>query len=125
MHFSLSVGEVRLHHLAFRTRDLGRLASFYADVLGLPVRKRAAERVWLAAEGADECVIMLERADPDEPAPSVESKELVAFAVTERALESWVGRLQAAGVALEGRTQSTLYFRDPDGRRVAVSSYAF
>ena len=32
---------------------------------------------------------------------------------------------EAAGVRVEDRTEHTLYFRDPDGRRLGVSSYEF
>ena len=43
---------MRVHHLAFRTRDLTRLERFYTDVLGLLVARRDEERsVWLRAEG--------------------------------------------------------------------------
>jgi catechol 2,3-dioxygenase-like lactoylglutathione lyase family enzyme len=113
---------VRLHHLAFRTRDLATLATFYERTLGLEVTKRDAGRVWLRA---GDVVVMLEVAGDGEPAVPTGTRELVAFAVDPRAREVWVGRLQAAGVALEDRTEHTLYFRDPDGRRIGVSSYSF
>jgi hypothetical protein len=86
-------------------------------VLGLPVVRRDEARgsVWLDAEGV---VIMIERAAEGEPPVMGSSMELVAFAVDDR--EAWRGR-----VAVEAETAHTLYFRDPDGRRVAVSSYRF
>ena len=34
-----------------------------------------------------------------------------------------IDRLREAGVAIEDRTAFTLYVRDPDGRRVGLSSY--
>ncbi|MBV9948423.1 MAG: VOC family protein [Myxococcales bacterium] len=144
---------MRIHHLALRTHDLARLLAFYTDVLGVPVVSRpspgnprapgpdVAERprseeeraprhaaaagptpgnVWLDAGTA---VIMLERAEPGEPGIPVGTRELVAFAVDDR--DAWRLRLEAAGVRIEAETAYTLYFRDPDGRRVAVSSYPF
>jgi catechol-2,3-dioxygenase len=100
-----------------RTRDVGRLERFYAGVLKLPVVKRDDARgsVWLDAGGT---MLMIERASEGEPAISRESLELVAFAV--ESLEPW-----RALVDVEAQTVHTLYFRDPDGRRVAVSDYAF
>jgi glyoxylase I family protein len=113
---------LRLHHVALRARDPSATTDFYASVLGLPVVRRDTERgsVWLEARGV---VLMVEQADAGEPAVPPHGKELLAFAVDDR--EAWRLRLAAAGVAIEAETAHTLYFRDPDGRRVAVSTYAF
>lgn len=68
-------------------------------------------------------MLMLELAESDEPEPRRESRELIAFAVEDlAAIETELGAL---GVAIEDRTTHTLYFRDPDGRRVGVSDYPF
>jgi glyoxylase I family protein len=117
---------LHLHHVALRARDLRATTDFYASVIGLPVVPRDARRdserrsVWLDASGV---VLMIEQAEPGEPPVPPDSKELLAFAVDDR--EAWRLRLAAAGVAIEAETPYTLYFRDPDGRRVAVSTYAF
>lgn len=98
-----------------RTPDVPRLERFYTDVLGLRVVRRDASRgsVWLEAGGA---AVMIERAEPGEPPVPPGCRELLAFAVDDK--EPWRAR-----VAVEAETAHTLYFRDPDGRRVAVSSY--
>ncbi|HEU4411907.1 MAG TPA: VOC family protein [Polyangiaceae bacterium] len=117
-----------LHHLALRTRDVARLAAFYRDVLGLPERARnladggALRSVWLDAGGV---VVMIELAAPGEPAPPAGSLDLVAFAMSAGEREAFRARFAAAGAAVEAETAHTLYVRDPDGRRVGVSSYAF
>jgi catechol 2,3-dioxygenase-like lactoylglutathione lyase family enzyme len=100
-----------------RTRDTPRLERFYAGVLGLRVVKRDAARgsVWLDADGT---VLMIEPALPEEPAIDAASRELVAFGVAR--VDEWRTR-----VSVEAETAHTLYFRDPDGRRVAVSDYPF
>ncbi len=49
--------------------------------------------------------------------------ELVAFAIDD--LPSWRRKLAEAGVVIEAETVHTLYVRDPDGRRVGLSTYAF
>ncbi|MDB4976871.1 MAG: Lactoylglutathione lyase [Myxococcaceae bacterium] len=110
-----------LHHLALRTHDLERLLAFYRHWFGLSVQRDLRPRsVWLRLEPAS--VLMLERAEAAEPAVPVGSLELVALAVSLEERVALRERLTAAGL-LEGETEHTLYFRDPDGRRVALSSY--
>ena len=110
-----------VHHLALRTRDLPRLVDFYTHVLGLPVaRETPGYSVWLRAGGS---VVMIERCDPDEPDVPAGSRELVAFAVSAAQRAEVLTRLAARGVATDGETAYTTYFRDPDGRRVGVSTY--
>ena len=93
-----------------RTADVPRLEAFYAGVLGLRVVRRDDARgsVWLEAGGA---VLMVERATPCEPPVAAETRELLAFSVYDK--QGWRTR-----VAVEDETAHTLYFRDPDGRRV-------
>ena len=101
---------LRIHHLALRARDPSATEHFYVSVLGLRVMARHDDRgsVWLDASGA---VVMVERAEDGEPAIDD--------------LPAWRLRLAQAGVNVEGETPYTLYFRDPDGRRVGLSTYAF
>lgn len=112
---------MRVHHLAFRTADLARLERFYVHALGLPVVLRnAARSVWLDAGGS---LVMLELAEPGEAAPAAGGMDLVAFTVAPETRALCTERLARAGVALEGSTEFTLYVRDPDGRRIGLSSY--
>jgi catechol 2,3-dioxygenase-like lactoylglutathione lyase family enzyme len=112
---------MRVHHLAFRTKDLARLERFYVDVVGLTVRARQGERsVWLDADGT---IVMIERAPADEPPVANGTMELVAFEITEQARAMHEARLAAYGVVIEARTAFTIYFRDPDGRRVGLSHF--
>jgi catechol 2,3-dioxygenase-like lactoylglutathione lyase family enzyme len=109
-----------IHHLALRTANLDRLARFYVDVLGLATVRSDAARgsIWLAIGTS---VLMLERATDGEVLARAGTRELIAFAVDDR--DGWRARLTGAGVSIEAETEHTLYFRDPDGRRLAVSSY--
>ena len=77
-------------------------------------------RVWLEVSGV---VVMLEPADDDEPLPAAGSLDLLAFAAGPLAAAE--ARCAQHGVAIEARTSSTLYVRDPDGRRVGLSVYDF
>ena len=111
---------MRIHHLVLRTRDVARLEGFYVRVCDFKIRRRDDARgsVWRDLRSA---VLMIERAEDGEPPVPAGSKELMAFAVDD--VETWRKRLAALGVDIEAETQNTLYFRDPDGRRVAVSNY--
>jgi catechol 2,3-dioxygenase-like lactoylglutathione lyase family enzyme len=112
---------MRVHHLAFRTRDLTRLERFYTDALGLSIARRDGDRsVWLRAGGT---TLMLELAEDGEPGLAAASKELVAFGIESTDVERWRRVLEANGIAVEGETAFTLYFRDPDGRRIGLSHY--
>ncbi len=116
---------LEVHHIALRSFDVDRLERFYAGVLGLEVVRRNDERgsVWLRAGSA---LLMLERADPSESQvlrAHADSLELLAFAIDSQDRESWQARLARASVPVEAQTAHTLYFRDPDGRRIGVSSY--
>lgn len=112
---------MRIHHVAFRTGDLARLERFYVDALGLAVVRRQEPRsIWLDAGGS---IVMLELRDDGEPAPDAASKELIAFAIAPDTRSLVSERIARAGVAIEAATEFTLYVRDPDGRRIGVSSY--
>jgi hypothetical protein len=89
--------------------------------LGLPVVRRDDTRgsIWLDVGS----ILMLELATDDEPWVDPGSRELVAFDAGDRGKEGWRQQLATSGVAIEAETEHTLYFRDPDGRRIAVSTY--
>lgn len=110
-----------MHHIALRTVDVASLAAFYARWLGLAIVRDGGDRsVWLGlGEGA---VLMIEARTPEEPAIDPTSLELLAFAVDTATRTALRARLVAEG-RLEGETAHTLYFRDPDGRRLGVSTY--
>ena len=112
---------MHIHHLALRTADLPRLERFYVDVFGLRVVRRDGERsVWLEAGGA---IVMIERRGDGEPAIDSRSLELTCFAIAPDEHHAALRRLETAGAVVEGRTAYSIYFRDPDGRRVGVSSF--
>jgi catechol 2,3-dioxygenase-like lactoylglutathione lyase family enzyme len=117
-----------VHHLALRTPDPSRLERFYAGFLGLRVARRDAARgsVWLETGTV---VVMIEPAAENEPSPNRASQELLAFGIDPQSLHpdlpAWRKRLAESDVAIEAETPFTLYFRDPEGRRLALSTYVF
>jgi hypothetical protein len=121
------------HHVALQVRDLAAMESFYRTVLGLPVQQRwpdgkGGERsVWLGLDGG---FIALEQAPADLPVPPRGdfADGRVGFYVVALRIEAseraaWEARLAAAGVAVERRTGFSLFFRDPEGNRLAVSHH--
>lgn len=112
---------MRLHHLAFRTGGVDALAEFYGGLFGWRVvRDRRPASLWLAVN--EDAVAMIERRDADEPAPAPGSLDLVAFAVTASERERVRAEAERRG-CFDGGTDDTVYLRDPDGRRIAVSTY--
>jgi glyoxylase I family protein len=119
-----------LHHVALRCVDLALCETFYGKVLGLPVLRRwPAEggedrSVWLSA---GEGFLALERATrPVEEAPFEDAPagwQVVALAIARVDRKGWEGRLAAAGVRLARRTPYSLFLRDPEGNRVALSHW--
>ena len=118
----------KLHHLALGARDLERVAAFYRDLLGLREVSRHQESggplrsIWLDLDGP---VLMIERTE--EPARLVQGVGAGPFLLALAASPSERGLLEkslgASGLPVESRPEHTIYFRDPEGNRVAISSY--
>ncbi len=112
---------MRVHHVAFRTHDLAKLEKFYTEILGFTVKERHGERaIWLEA---GEAILMLEHADKTEPKIPDGSMELFAFTIFPGEKKKRRAHLEAAGVVIERETEFTIYFRDPDGRRLGLSHF--
>jgi catechol 2,3-dioxygenase-like lactoylglutathione lyase family enzyme len=113
---------MRLHHVAFRTFNLGRLEKFYVETLGLVVKARHENRsLWLELGDA---TLMLEQASEDEPEIPTGSMEFLAFTIFGPEKKAWRARLDEARVRIENETDFTIYFRDPDGRRIGLSHFS-
>jgi catechol 2,3-dioxygenase-like lactoylglutathione lyase family enzyme len=113
----------RVHHLALRVGDPDRAAAFYRG-LGLVETRRIEEggvlrAVWLRASGT---VLMLERTLRG-GGPAEGSGHVLAFAVED--LAEAEALCHRSAIAIEDRTASTLYVRDPDGHRVGLSVFRF
>lgn len=111
---------MQIHHLALRTDDVDALARFYVEVFELSILRNERPRaIWLQLERG---VMMIERREPNEPPIPAASLELVAFAADEAFRDAVEERARERGCD-DGATEHTRYLRDPDGRRVAVSTY--
>lgn len=123
----LALGPV--HHLALLVSDLAGAEAFYAGVLGLRVERRwpdgagGTRSVWLALGG--DALLMLERADPGAArrAEAGGGWHLLAFTIAAGERATVEAALRERGVPVESRTDHTLYLRDPEGNRLALSHW--
>jgi glyoxylase I family protein len=122
-----------LHHLAIQVVDLPAMEAFYRSVFELPIVQRwpdgqGGERsVWLGLDGA---FLALEKAPEGQGvSPRGEFADahpgFYVFALRIRLDEraAWEARLARAGILIERRTSFSLFFRDPEGNRLAVSHH--
>ena len=121
------------HHLAIQVRDLEAVGAFYRELLGLAELTRhhradgSLRSVWLALPGGG--FFALEEVDG---APLVEpfrtprpGVHLVALRLAPEARAAAVAELSRRGIAIEHQTRWTIYVRDPEGNRVALSHHPF
>jgi glyoxylase I family protein len=120
-----------LHHVALQVRRLAPMLAFYRDVLGLPVLAEYAgpdgkpRSVWLRLPGA---FLALETVTGAAAAPAPFRNEapgwfLVALRIPPAQRERVRTELAQAQVPVEHETEWTLYVRDPEGNRVALSHH--
>jgi glyoxylase I family protein len=120
----------RVHHVAVKVADLAAAERFYVSVLGLPVLRRwpaltgdGERSLWL--DLGDGAFLAVERADEATPSRSEAGPglHLVALAIEPGERSAWAARLEGAGHAVYQQTAHTLYTRDPEGNRVALSHW--
>jgi catechol 2,3-dioxygenase-like lactoylglutathione lyase family enzyme len=121
----------RLHHLALGAQDVGALAEFYREVLGMAEVARHAEpgdgslrSVWL--DLGDGAVLMIEKTDQPLREPVVGHDSgifLLALTADEKTVEKRCKGLAESGIRLERATDFSRYFRDPEGNSFAFSVY--
>lgn len=123
----LDLGPV--HHIALLVRDLPAAEAFYAGVLGLRVERRWPESdgslrsVWLAL--GNDMLLMLEKASPaDAPRGDMGAGlHLLAFTIAAADRGRIEQELTRRRIAIEKRSDYTLYARDPEGNRIAFSHW--
>lgn len=123
---------MRIHHIALRSPHPEDLLDFYRRVLGLGlVHQHAPRSWWLSLDDEDDiqnipsAVLMIERAEDEEPRPDPSSMDLLAFSVSAGRREHLHKVLAAKGIAIEHKAANTTYFRDPEGRRLAISQFDY
>ena len=120
-----------LHHIALGAQNIERLADFYQDFFALSALKihyddhGEIRSIWLDLSPG---ILMLEKsAHTNAPLKDMalgKGPFLLAFTIEEKDKEKLLQKLTAQNLPVEGKTDFTLYFRDPEANRVAVSWYA-
>jgi catechol 2,3-dioxygenase-like lactoylglutathione lyase family enzyme len=114
-------GGLRLHHIALRTARVDETLRFYTTLLGLSiVRDQRPRSVWLGL--SDGALLMIEASGTEEPAVPVGSLDLLAFRVSPDEKAAIRERAKHTR-CYDGETEHTVYFRDPDGRRLGISTF--
>ena len=120
-----------LHHVALQVRALAPMVAFYRKVLGLSFLAEhlgpdgTPRSVWLGLPGG---FLALEAVTGAPPTPASFRNEvpgwfLVALRISASDREHVRAELARARVAVEHETEWTLYVRDPEGNRVALSHH--
>lgn len=116
-----------IHHVALKSAEPARLAGWYGRVLGLAELRRfedarGVRSVWLDLGGS---ILMVERAEGERSADPIRGWGWhgVYLQAEPGAGGAWVDRARAQGVESTHQTRFTVYFVDPDGNEVGVSSY--
>ena len=113
--------------------DLNAAERFYTDVLGLEVESRAQDRHVFFRCGNAMFLLFnpaaTEQASGPVPPHGARGQGHVAFAVSQTEIAAWKAQLQERGVALEAEVtwpsgSTSLYFRDPAGNSVELTSPA-
>jgi len=120
-----------VHHVALHVRALPPMVAFYRDVLGLAVLAEhrrddgSLRSVWMGLPGA---FIALEAVVAEAPSPTPFASAapgwfLLALRIPPADRASVRAELERARVPVEHETRWTLYVRDPEGNRVALSHH--
>ena len=120
-----------LHHVALQVRALAPMVAFYRDVFGLPVIAEhldadgKARSAWMGMPGGFLALETVRGA----PLPTALFRNeapgwfLVALRIAPSDRERVRAELGRAKVLVEHETRWTLYVRDPEGNRVALSHH--
>ncbi len=131
-HHTIPIMDVQgFHHLAIQVRDVEKVTAFYRDVLGFSELKRhhrpdgSLRSIWVGVPGGGFLALEEVTGQP-EPGPFRNEQPglfLLAFRIPKAGRAGAVEALARAGVPLENETRWTVYVRDPEGNRVALSHH--
>jgi len=116
----------RLDHVSLNVGDRTRSIKWYRDVLGLEQRNEPTEDAEPVFMGEFGCCIALFQAEVHSPAREPESTGLRHVALTVDDLDRTQEHLRDHGVDFRfedhGNAHS-VYFRDPDGHTIELTTY--
>ncbi|MFL5343749.1 MAG: VOC family protein [Hyalangium sp.] len=119
------------HHVALQARDVERVTAFYRDLLGFPELTRhhrpdgSLRSIWVGVPGGAFLAIESVEGEPEQ-APFRHERPgllMLAFRIPRASRSAAVQAFLRVGVHLEHETRWTIYVRDPEGNRVALSHH--
>lgn len=124
--------KLRVHHIALGAQDPQRVAAFYTHYFGASELRRnyypdgSLRSIWLDLD----FVLMVEHISdatrPDEHTSGMRPGVfLIALSVGAQERDDLEAAWAADGVQVDQKTEFTTYARDPEGNRVAISTYQF
>lgn len=117
---------MKLHHLALKVTDLNVCREFYSYLLGLTEKTTQQtstgdlRSVWY--DLGDGILFMLEQGE-GEKGDSDLGWHLISLLITRDERLVWRRRLIDSGISIEAESPYSLFFRDPEGNRVALTHY--
>lgn len=119
------------HHLAIQVRSLQATSGFYREVLGLQELARhhrpdgSLRSLWLEVPGGGFLALEEVRGEPasEDFRSARPGLHLLALRIDRADREAAVEALARKGVPLVHQTRWTVYFRDPEGNRIALSHH--
>ena len=131
-----SIGPMRVlgfHHLAIQVRSLEETAAFYRRVLALEERARhhrpdgTLRSIWLDVPGTGGGFLALEEAAGEPAGDDFRTDRhgplLLALRISPQDRARALAELERLGVPVVHQTRWTVYFRDPEGNRLALSHH--
>jgi catechol 2,3-dioxygenase-like lactoylglutathione lyase family enzyme len=119
------------HHLAIQVRSLEATSAFYRDILGLRELQRhrrpdgSLRSIWLEVPGGG--FLALEEVSGDSAREDFRTARpglhLLALRIAPAERAAAVQALAERGVPLVHQTRWTVYVRDPEGNRIALSHH--
>jgi catechol 2,3-dioxygenase-like lactoylglutathione lyase family enzyme len=121
------------HHLAIQVRSVEETAAWYRRVLGFTERERhlrpdgSLRSVWLEVPGTGGGFVALEEARGEPPRDDFSTDRagplLLALRISPGERPRALAELERLGVPVVHQTRWTVYFRDPEGNRLALSHH--
>lgn len=125
------MSDLKIHHIALKTKNVESLSDFYSTVLGLEERDRhffpsgELRSVWFRLGHS---ILMIEHleADSAKKTSSAESDlpgwHLLSLTIPSTRRKEWKSKLEKQGIAIQKESDFSLYFLDPEGNRLALTS---
>lgn len=115
---------MKIHHIAVFCRNAGLLSEFYIKFLEFKLivthlnEDTTVRSIWLQL--SDQSILMLEN-----NVNEFFSGGVIAFEIKINDRVRWTQRLRNYGISIEHETRYSVYFRDPENNRLAMTHYPF